>query len=277
MEMRRSHAETKIGSAFAGTSAASYVTDMSASQEYEHLPKAPIVEAVVDWRSKLSTGFNISRLKEEAQKVLAPRYRFLDELRGFEFGIQTGLAPQVGSHDLGVHGYRFRSEDERQIATLKREGFSFSRLKPYTQWSEVFAEAERLWKIYVGISGPEEVSRVAVRYINRILLPLPISDFGRYLRAPLPIPPDIPELITSFLFRSILQDPATGVAVNLTQVVEGQPDGGQLPFILDIDAYIMKNMEPNAPEVTGIFATLREAKNRLFFASLTDETIHMFR
>ena len=54
-------------------------------------------------------------------------------------------------------------------------------------------------------------------------------------------------------------------------------EAGSLPFILDIDAYIMKSMNPDSPEIESNFNTLREMKNRVFFASLTDLTIEMFK
>ena len=210
---------------------------------------------------------------------MSPKYQFEDELRGYQVGIlQKGsAAPQLSSHELGLQGYRFRSKDGLEVATFKVDGFSFSRLKPYTRWQEVFSEAERLWKIYVAAAGVEEVSRIALRYINRISLPLPITDFAIYLTAPPAIPPRAPQDVTSFLFRSVLLEPQSGITTNFTQVVEGSPEGTSLPFILDIDTYVMKNMNPDSPEVSSTFNALREMKNRIFFSSLTNKTIEMFR
>jgi uncharacterized protein (TIGR04255 family) len=252
---------------------------MTPSDPYPHLANAPIVEAVVDWRAKLAPGLDLAKLKEAGEQLLSPKYEFLDELRGFEFGIQQkgSAAPQLSSHELGLQGYRFRTKDKLEIATFKQDGFSFSRLKPYTRWEQVFSEAERLWKIYTSAAGAEELSRIALRYINRILLPLPIVDFARYLTAPPAIPPRAPQVITSFLFRGVLLEPHSGITTNFTQVVEGPPEGASLPFILDIDAYIMKAMNPDSPEVISSFSLLREMKNRVFFASLTEQTIEMFK
>jgi uncharacterized protein (TIGR04255 family) len=181
------------------------------------------------------------------------------------FGKNPGAMPQLTSQELGLQGYRFRSQDGLEIASFKQDGFSFSRLKPYTRWEQVFSEAERLWKSYVSAAAAEEVTRIALRFINRILLPLPIADFARYLTAPPAIPPSAPQDVTSFLFRSVLFDAKTGITTNFTQVVEGHPEGTNLPFILDVDAYIMKSMNPDSAELTSGFVTLREMKKPCVF------------
>jgi uncharacterized protein (TIGR04255 family) len=278
-ETRRLQSQPCLGSIHYGMNAALQSHTVQSGERYPRLPNAPIIEAVVDWRAKLALGLDFSKLKEVGQKLLSPKYQFLDELRGFQFGIQQkgGAAPQMSSSELGLQGYRFRSEDKLEIATFKHDGFSFSRLKPYTHWDDVFSEAQRVWGIYKSAAGAEEVSRIALRYINRILLPLPITDFSKYLTAPPAIPPQAPQVITSLLFRAVLLEPHSGITTNLTQVIEGHPEGGGLPFILDIDTYIMKNMNPDSPEIVSHFGALREMKNRVFFASVTDQAIEMFQ
>jgi uncharacterized protein (TIGR04255 family) len=261
-----------------GINAAEVPITANDGDQYPHLPRAPIVEAVVEWRTKLTPTFDISKLKQ-AGELLVPKYQFLDEVRRVQFVVKRtgGSEQQQSARDLGVQGYRFRSDDRLEIATFKQDGFSFSRLKPYTRWDSVFSETERLWGIYRSICQPEEISRIAVRYINRISLPLPISDFGKYLTAPPVVPPNLPQLVTSLFSRFVLHEPQSGISTSVTQVIEGNPEAGNLPLILDIDAYIAKSMNPNAIEISPQFAMLREMKNRVFFGTLTDTAIGMFR
>jgi uncharacterized protein (TIGR04255 family) len=251
---------------------------MTRGDAYPHLPNAPIIEAVIDWRVKLPSAFDVSKFKEVGA-FLKPKYELGHEARGFQFGLKQlrDSEPQSSSRYLGVQGYRFCSLDGLEIAMFGQDGFSFSRLKPYTRWESVFSEAERLWQIYRSTCEPEEISRIAVRYINRIGLPLPIIDLGEYLKAPPTIPPGVPAMM-SFLSRAILHEPYSGVSTNLTQVIEGHSgEHGRLPFILDIDAYILKTMNPTAADLGSNFEFLREMKNRVFFATLTDKAIEMFR
>jgi uncharacterized protein (TIGR04255 family) len=251
---------------------------MASEDRYPHLPKAPIVEAVIDWRVKLASTFEISRLKKLGES-LGAKYSLSDEERHFQFGIKQLHGPQaeLTSRQIGTRGFRFRSQDGLEIATLSQDGFSFSRLKPYTRWDLVFGEAWRLWELYRSACQPEEISRIAVRYINRILLPLPIQDLGRYLATPPQLPPAAPGEIGSLLFRATSRDPFSNIFTNVTQVIEGLAEDGRMPFILDIDAYIVKTMNPNAKEIDSLFANLREMKNRVFFATLTATAVDMFR
>lgn len=257
-------------------SAVSDLAAVSSSGTYPHLSNAPIVEAVVDWRVKLPIDFDIEKFKEMGS-ALGPRYKLSDEEKEFEFKFQPKSrdAPQVSSHK--IRGYRFKTEDGFEIVNFQQNGFNFSRLKPYTQWDSVFGEAERIWNIYRSVCQPEEISRIAVRYINRILLPLPLKDFGVYFVVPpVALPQGVPPLINALLYRVSLSEPGSGIVTNVTQVLE-PPDAGHAPFILDIDAYIARGMDPDSPDVRPHFFALRAMKNRVFFALLTPTAIDMFR
>jgi uncharacterized protein (TIGR04255 family) len=209
--------------------------------------------------------------------VLGPRYKLSDEEKEFEFKFKQKSpdAPQLSSHR--IRGYRFKTEDGLDIVNFQQNGVNFSRLKPYTRWDSVFNEAERIWNAYRSACQPEEISRIAVRYINRILLPLPLDDFSVYFTVPpVALPQGLPPLINALLYRVILSEPATGIVTNITQVLD-PPEAGHAPFILDIDAYIARSMDSDSPDIRSHFFALREMKNRVFFASLTPTAIDMFR
>jgi uncharacterized protein (TIGR04255 family) len=263
----------------AGDTNAATDISMNSAVQYPNLPHAPIIEAVIDWRAKLPAGFNTASLKKVGESF-GSNYRFAEEERQFQLGFkqQPGIETEFISRELGTSGYRFRSQDGLEVAVLSQTGFSFSRLKPYSRWEAVFGEATRLWSIYREKCQVEEISRIATRYINRILFPLPVDDFGQYLTAPPKAPPDARQDFALWLSRMLLHDPASGIFTNLVEVIEGPPEDGQIPFILDIDAYILKTLKPDADEeVSSRFAALREMKNRVFFATLTTEAINMFK
>jgi uncharacterized protein (TIGR04255 family) len=256
--------------------AASNVVTMPPGQTYPHLAKAPIIEAIIEWRVKLDPNFPVDSLKR-AGKILAPDYVVVREQRGFQYKVKAGKQLSHTTRDLGIQGYQFRSADKLRVATLKQDGFSFSRLRPYSRWEDVFTEAQRLWKIYREVAEPEEISRLGVRYINRIPLPMPVNDFSQYLRESFTVPPGVPQTLSSLLTRVVVHEPSSGVVVNIIQVIEGQIVEGTLPFILDIDAYHAKHIDPNLEDFGALFEQLREMKNRVFFATLTESAIEMFK
>jgi uncharacterized protein (TIGR04255 family) len=73
-------------------------------------------------------------------------------------------------------GFRFERADARRVMQTKLDGFSYSALAPYDEWEGFRPEAKHLWKLYRDICHPIRVTRVAVRYINRIDIPLKNSD-----------------------------------------------------------------------------------------------------
>src|SRR6266545_2146662 len=134
--------------------------------EYPHLSKAPIVEAVIDFRVKLPSDFKLDAF-QPLRTQLAKGYPGFEEQQIVQQMIkqEPGSAAEVSTRFSGIHGYRLLSTDGKNVVQLRRDGFTFSRLNPYTNWDEVFAEAWRLWVLYVEASEPLEVSRIAVALI----------------------------------------------------------------------------------------------------------------
>ncbi len=198
-------------------------------------------------------------------------------MRGAEAAIELG-AGKFATHarDLGLRGFLFKSADGLNIAQFRVDGFTFNRLKPYTSWEEVFPEAIRLWRSYAATVSPEYVSRLALRYINRLNIPVPVEDFSLYLTSPPGIPPDLPQEISSFLTRVVLHESVLGLAANITQALEQGLDPSSVTVILDIDAYKVGEFDPHGAEISEVLAALRVFKNRIFFGSLTDVALREY-
>jgi uncharacterized protein (TIGR04255 family) len=161
------------------------------------LTNAPITEAIIDFRIEPEKEFPLDKLSELKNKIggIYPKHepRNLIESR-FEIEPSQRQISQ-STKEKGLYGFFFKSEDEKTITQFRVNGFTFNRLKPYTSWDMIFSEAKRLWNFYVDIICPELVTRIAVRYINHMNLPLtaPVEGFSRYLTAPPPVPGDLPK------------------------------------------------------------------------------------
>jgi uncharacterized protein (TIGR04255 family) len=245
-----------------------------------HLSNAPIVEAVVDVRVKLSSNFKLEVFHPLCEELQTNYSQRLDQ-QVVEQTIkqQPGQPAEFSTRISGIHGYRLSSEDGKQIVQLRRDGFTFSRLQPYTTWEEIFAEAWRLWGMYVDTAKPTEVSRIAVRYINRLLLPLPCIDLSKYLNAPPVVAEGWPVSLSAFLTRVVINDPESEIAVNVIQALEPQAgrEGTHLTALFDIDAYQILSLDPDDVTIEERFGRLREMKNRIFFGGLTTEAIELFK
>lgn len=248
--------------------------------DYPHLSKAPIVEAVIDLRAKLPSDFKLD-VFSPLRVRLAKNYPRFEEQQIIEQTIkqEPGQAAEFSTRLSGIHGHRLSSEDGKNIVQLRRDGFTFSRLNPYTRWEEVFREAWRMWEEYVEAAKPIEVSRIATRYINRLLFPVPFTNPNRFLQAPPVVAEGWPTNMSAFLTRIVLNEPDEGIAVNVIQALEPQPPGEstRVPLLLDIDAYQDAVLSPNDVTMRDRFAKLRETKNRIFFNALTPEAINLFK
>lgn len=250
------------------------------ADEYPHLTKAPIVEAIIDFRVKLVSDFKLE-VFHPLRAQLADDYPHVEEQQIVEQTIkhEPGQSAEFSTRVSGIHGHRLLSRDEKNVAQLRRDGFTFSRLSPYTKWDEVFDEAWRLWTMYDKTAKPLEISRIAVRYINRLLLPLPFPDLREYLNTPPVIAEGWPTNIRTFLSRIVLHDSENEISLNVIQAVEPQSPGEQanVALLFDIDAYQDVSLPADDGTIPKRFAKLREMKNRVFFKGLTNKAIDLFR
>lgn len=241
-----------------------------------HLNNAPIVEAIIDFRVKLPSGYNVAEFSSLKEK-LGNSYPQVQESRAFESGVRV-KDKQIEQilKDRGLRGYAFKSVDGKNVGQFREDGFTFNRLTPYTNWETVLAEAKRLWALYVEIAQPKLVTRLATRYINRMDIPLPIGDFNQYLTAPPSIPKNLPQGVSHFLTRVTIRDPELDMTAHVIQALEKSSKPDHVAIILDIDVF--KQMEAGFGEsdIWPTFENLRNLKNRIFFASITEETARLF-
>ncbi len=246
--------------------------------EVKHLNNAPITEAIIDFRVKLPSEFKVDTFLE-LKKTIGDRFPKVQERKLFsgQLRFKEGKSPQPSTEYHGVQGYFFRSEDEKNVAQFRIDGFTFSRLKPYTNWEEMFDEARELWGMYSGIAQPEAVTRLAVRYINHINIPLPIEDLSEYFTASPKIPDNIQGVISGFLSKIVVYDDEMDVATNIVQALEKstKPDK-HITVVLDIDSFRTGDFDVSNGEIWETFANLHNIKNQMFFYSITEETARLF-
>lgn len=245
--------------------------------EERHLARAPITEAIIDFRVRLPEGFQADRFAGLKEK-LHDKYPKASERRFVKKGFQLINGKQVSQvvDEKGLDGYIFKSEDELAIAQFRIDGFTFNKLNPYTSWEEVSREASVLWDLYVDIASPETINRIAVRYINHLNIPLPLENLSRYFNTTLPVPGSCPGNMRSFLQRVVVRDPELGISANITHALEESVDPQFVTVILDIDVYKVETFTIHDQRIWPTFESLRKMKNQIFFGSITEETAGLY-
>jgi uncharacterized protein (TIGR04255 family) len=244
--------------------------------KFPHLTRAPVVEALIDFRVRSRANFDLKVL-EDLHSRINDRYPTSKPLQQVvaTFGVKDGQ-PAAQQVVQTPKGYRFEAADTRLVVQMTTDGCTVSRLKPYETWEKLIEETRLIWELYVATAQPEAVIRVATRFINRIELPLPFGDFDEYLTAPPVVPKRLPQFVSEFLSRMVVNDPKDQTTIILTQALEPViQTTNTLPILLDIDVFKVDTCAPRAKDLWGLLDKFRDLKNEAFFASLTPKALEM--
>lgn len=221
--------------------------------DFEHLPRAPITEAVLAVQVRARANLAASVFKELAAE-LQPEF-------------------PVVENQSSVDGYRFWSADRLDLAQFRVDGFALNRLKPYMGWDRWFPTFRRLWALYSRVAAPLSALRVSARCINQVPV-MPNESLEHYLTAPPHVPDGLPNTLVGFLTRVDVTD--AGDPSRSVSMVQGLQVGAAGPqILLDVDAYSAGDFPVDA--VIGAFDALHELRNRAFFNSFTREARAQFR
>lgn len=240
----------------------------------EHLRNAPIVEAVIDFRVLRKEGLSSDRFAN-LRMAIGGQYSQAFPIHSIEaqFVLSQERAPSSSAAAAPV-GWQYRADS--MVAQFRVDGFTFSKLERYTTWNEVFSEALRLWEVYVRIAEPAEVVRVAVRYINRLQVPVP-AQISDYLEAPPILPLPISQQLRQFLSRLAIDDARRNASAVIVQASERMIGPPAIALLIDIDAF-RDNLAigPQDTVLPEMFLQLRDLKNEIFFALITEKTAEMY-
>ncbi len=241
-----------------------------------HYPKAPITEAIIDLRVELPEGIGVADLEKvhDGLKSAYPtrKNRILAEVQG-QIGDQ-GAATAARSKHLG---YLFTSRDEKQVFQARLDGYTMSRLAPYESWEPFRDEAQRLWGMYRSIAKPKKVTRLAVRYINRLDLPLPVADLKDYLRTVPEVSSELPQNLAGYFMQLRIpqEDIKSLLVVNQAIIDPAKP--GVASVVLDNDIFRVDDLPTDEQGIWDFFEVLRQRKNDVFEASITDQLRELFK
>ena len=246
-------------------------------KEYPTFPNAPIVEAILDIQVDLPEGVTLEQV-DSFQQHVKERFPEREERSKGEALLKfSEQGPSLEAASSNLIGYLYRSKSTGKIAQARLDGFTFNKLKPYEDWDAIRSESQELWDIYRGIVRPLRIKRIALRYINRIELPLPFKDFKDYILTIPEIAPVLPQALEHFLMRLVIPNPEIGATAVINEVMEDQTEQQRLPLILDIDVFKITSYQEDSNAIWEDFERLRSFKNEIFFNSITEKTKELFR
>jgi uncharacterized protein (TIGR04255 family) len=253
--------------------------NINPNERFEHLPAAPIVEAVIQWRARAGRPLEPNDLLAKLGEYL-PDYPLREPQHLLEFALQGTVGEDqpvpAATHRAGWHGFRVSTADDKYIAQFTQNGLVFSRMQPYEDWERFSTEGLRLWSIFKDIAGPLEIQRLGVRFVNRIT-GATFETLNEFLKEPPTCPSSLP--LSGFLYQSTFDVPGHPFGIRVVKTMQpgilaGLPDSG---LILDIDVVTSRPLSCEDQVLDDVLPKMRWLKNRIFFDLLTPEAIEKFK
>lgn len=214
---------------------------------------------------------------DKTASKLKKNYVYQEPLTEHSFMFEVGKA----THQTIVEfeGHKLSSLDRTEIILVKTNAFSSSQLAPYVGWDHFVARAKREWASVRAAIGPKKLSRVGVRFINRIDVPGALKieiDPSDYVSAS----PSLPRLNWKPLKRYLMQvarpeeSARAGITIN-TGTIQS-PLVGYLSILLDIDVFRESDIPGDEESLWMMIENFRNDKNEIFESSITDASRALF-
>ncbi len=246
------------------------------ADNFPHLNRAPIVEAVIHWRARSEKEVDRESLLEELRAKL-PDYPHVQSQEEVQLEAQIGPEGAAQAQRARWHGFRIESTDRRYIAQFTRNGFVFSRVRPYENWDRFAAEAKRLWQIHLELAEPLEIERLGVRFINRIV-PVDLGKLDEILTLPPQSPGGLVLPIEDFVHRSQFDVPGHPYRVHVIQMSQSPAPPENAPgLIVDIDVLTTTTTELDNTAIDERLGGMRWLKNKAFYSLLTSQAIERLK
>ncbi|MDZ8138243.1 MAG: TIGR04255 family protein [Nostoc sp. DedQUE04] len=195
----------------------------------------------------------------------------------FKFSRMQVVSPEVTlTQDLPK--FLFPSADGTKLVGVGPNLLSIHSLRPYEGWDEFSKRIEQALQLYLEVAKPVGITRISLRYINRIVISSPDQaiDLSDYVNIYPQLPDDLPSHISEFVTQAelIYEDIPAKLAITLS---DSEPQPGEVVFILDLDisqAWVEKPL--SFEEVLSNLHELKSREGQVFESLITDRTRELF-
>lgn len=239
---------------------------------YKH---PPIVEAVVEIRFLHAVSHD--RIEAAAHRIKAS-YEFLDPENTVDFVIDA--EKQKASVASQPSGFRLASPNRDELVILRENSFICAKLAPYGGWETLERRTRRDWDLWKKSVGPARISRVGLRYINRLDVPINeattvgIEDYFTVF-------PRVPEGFFASTSNYAMQisvnvkDCPFGLTINSGSVPS--PLIGHVSFGLDLDLFCESDLPQRDDEMWALLSEMRKVKNLAFENCITRKSRELLK
>ncbi|MGE0049358.1 MAG: TIGR04255 family protein [Acidithiobacillus sp.] len=235
--------------------------------------RPPITEAVIG--INFSTPISKKDLGATDKKLSAhyPQHQGVSN-----YSLAVALPSQTTANVGREDGHRRSTADMTQLVVLWPSSFIVSQLAPYQGWEHFFERFARDWSALKRVTGFREISRVGVRYINRIDIPAkePIVEHEKFLN----IYPKIPDSLqptSSYALQATVELKEIDCLLRLNSAPVPSPLLQYASFLIDQDISRQANAPQNDNEIYELLQKIHVVKNAVFEACITAKAREFFQ
>ena len=253
---------------------------MASQPKVPSYSRPPVREALIDIQINALPEDWLPKLKDCGAELNSLYPKTKTQYLG-KISMKFSDADVTSEQNKQLFGYTFQSSDENRCVQLRLDGFTFNLLKPdpmaaWPGWHVLRTEAQKVWDKYVMATGTEEIRRLAVRYINQIVIPEGEIELLDYFTEPPRIPGGLPQRLNHFFSRIEINNPDPEAFIIITQAPAPQPYQSQQTFTLDIDVMRQRRMPLDSFDLWSTLDRFRDLKNTVFEASLHPKAKQLF-
>lgn len=238
--------------------------------------KPPLVEAVVEFRFSGGEAWSESTfilLNERFSVEYSGQPRVTGQLQ-LDATVDGKEVTTSAKHT--PHAVLFCSADGAKAVGVGDNLLSIHALAPYPGWDRFLARVRAAFELYVGVVKPTGISRVAVRYIDRITLPEKAGALADYFV----VMPPKPRSMFPFLsaFHIVLQTFDQDENIAMLTLSSSEPDDtGSTVVLYDL------NLVRDFPEQEPLdrweqhAEALHQRQKDIFEESITDQMRKLFQ
>jgi len=240
------------------------------NSEHPTYPNPTIQEALCEIHFRLPDGVDWK------PALLGELFKHIQsEFPDLEPAMQLGVRLQVGPSGAGQvflppqERMRYRHASRSLMLQLSKDTFTVNVLPKYPGWVRMSEDILNAWMQAREVIKPARVTRLGLRYINRIERTHPIQPPGHWLAPSDYIPKSVLSSLPGFLSRlETRTDQHNRLIVTLGEPTDSSGEKVNA-IVLDIDCIVEKEIGIDSDAIMGEITVLHDFAWNIFSASMT--------
>lgn len=234
--------------------------------------KPPVVEAVCEFRFTSTQAWDLT-IPGLLFKEVGDAFPILEQSAVIQVAINPSVPPVAVTPPQP--SVRFLTPEQTELIQVAPFMLSIHQLRPYSNWEHFKARIAEVLDKYSELAHIEGLSRVGLRYVNRVELPPGQHELDDYFRVMPRVPEPVPQIFQTFLAQIEIpyganpQLPESSLRITFGTALPEQE--GHFAFILDLDMFSPDIAPPSIAGVPRWLDTAHERIEQAFDAAFTEK------